>query len=156
MAKRFVFRFETMLKIRRQNEERRQRVVAKRLQQIHEVRERMAAIDQQIHDEERAVMGVQRPGVIDLNQAMRHRHWLGHLHKSNLEAEGRLRYLEAELSQERAALAEAVKQRKILEMLKERQLKRYQQEEDRREANAADEMSTLRFVFDRKTELQTV
>jgi len=149
MAKRFTFRFDTMLKIRKQREDQRKRVVADRLREIGRIQDRMASLHAQIENEVQAIRTGQEPGTIDLQQAMRHRYWLGHLHKNSLEIEARLRYHEAQLAQERAALAEAAKQRRILEKLKERQWNRYLQEEDKRETMEADEMSTIRYVFDR-------
>jgi flagellar FliJ protein len=156
MAKRFTFRLETLLKIRRQREERHQRIVADRLRQIQEVEDQLTAIAHQIQSEEQAIMANQRQGVIDMQQVVRHRHWLGHLHKCALDAKARRGYLEAQLAQERAALAEAAKQRKILDKLKERQWERYRQEQDYQETGEADEMATIRYVFDRRAELEPV
>lgn len=156
MAKRFTFRFDTMLKIRRQREDGQKRVVATRLRQIQQVKDRMSAIEQQIGDEMNAIRAGQERGTIDLQQVMRHRHWVGQLHRSRLESEARLRYHEAQLSQERAALAEAMKQRRILEKLKEQQWERHRQEEERRETRESDELTTVRYVFDRKTEEEVI
>jgi flagellar protein FliJ len=156
MAKRFKFRFGTMLKIRKQREDEQKRVVASRLRQIAQVRDQGQALRQQIQDEIDAIRGSQARGAIDIQQVMRHRHWLGHLHKGVLEADARTRFLEARLAQERAVLAEAVKQRRILEKLRERQWLRYQTEEERREIRESDELSTVRYVFDRHEELSVL
>ncbi len=156
MAKRFVFRLETLLKIRQQREERHQRIVAGRLRQIHQTHRQIADLEQQMRAGQDAIRDNQRPGRIDLQQAIHYRHWIGHLHKNVLEAQAHLGYLEAELVRERAALAEAAKQRKILDKLKERQWQRYRENEDRRDVNEADEMSTVRYVFDRGAKLELV
>ena len=156
MAKRFRFRFGTMLKIRKQREDEQKRVVAERLRQIAQVRDQREALQRQIRDEIDAIRTGQDRGAIDIQQVMRHRHWLGHLHKGVLEAEARQRFLEARLSQERAVLAEAVKQRRILEKLRERQWLRYQKEEERRDVRESDELSTVRYVFDRYEEAAAV
>jgi flagellar biosynthesis chaperone FliJ len=111
----------------------------------------MSALDRQIQEETLALRNAQVPGIIDLQQTIRHRHWLGHLHKNALEAEARHRFLEARLSQERNLLAEAVKQRRILEKLRDRQQEKHTQDEERQTTKAFDEMSTLRYVFN-KTE----
>jgi len=148
MAKRFRFRFDTMLKIRQQREDQHKRIVADRLRQIARGRGQIEAIEGQIRDELDAIRVGQGAGTIDIQQVMRHRHWLGHLHKASLEAEARLRTLEARLSQERAQLAEAVKQRRILEKLKERQHERHRAEEERRETRESDDMTTIRYVFE--------
>lgn len=149
MAKRFTFRFDTMLKIRRQREDEHKRVVADRIRQITQVQAQMASIDRQIRDETGAIRMRQEPGTIDIQQVLRRRHWLSRLHKSALEAEARRRFLEARLAQERAALAQAVKQRRILDKLKERQWLKYLSELQRRETRQSDELATVRYVFDR-------
>jgi flagellar protein FliJ len=148
MAKRFVFRFETMLKIRRQREDQHKRVVAERLSQISARRESLGRLDRQIIDEVNAIRASQEPGKLDIQQTMRHRHWLGHLHKGVLEEQSKVRFLEARLAQERAVLAEAVKQRRILEKLKERQYQRHVTQEEKRETLELDEMATMRYVYD--------
>lgn len=152
MARRFVFRYETLLKIRRQREDHHKRIVAERVRQITQVRDRLASLRGQIGDEEHAIRAGQEPGMVDMQQIIRHRHWLGHLHRSVLESESALRALEGRLAQERAVLAEAVKQRRILEKLKERRLDRHRQDEMRNETAAADDLTTVRFVHDRVDE----
>jgi len=147
MAKRFVFRFETMLKIRRQREDEHKRIVASRIREIARVQDQMASLDRQIHNELAAIRAGQSPGTIDMQQVIRHRHWLGRLHKAVLDSQAWLRFLEARLAQERAALAEAVKQRQVLDKLKQRQWERYRKEQDRLETWLADDLTTVRYVF---------
>jgi len=156
MARQFRFRFATMLKIRQQREDEHKRVVAERLRQIGRTRDHRRALQRQIQDEVAAIRDSQACGSIDIQQVMRHRHWLGHLHKGVLEAEARLRFLEARLAQERAVLAEAVKQRKILEKLKEHQWQRHLREENVRETKESDELATVRYVFDRGVEAEAL
>ena len=156
MAKRFTFRFATMLKIRRQREDEHKRVVAERLRQITQTRDHQLVLERQIRDEVEAIRGSQARGSIDIQQVMRHRHWLGHLHKGVLEADARVRFLEARLAQERVVLAEAMKQRKILEKLEERQWQRHLHEEEIREMKESDELATVRYVFDREAEVRTL
>lgn len=153
MARRFTFRFETMLRIRRQREDEHKRIVAARLREIAGVNRQIGSLQRQIHEEEDAIRTSQMPGTIDLQQAIRHRHWLGHLHRCLVETQGRMRGLESQLAQERAALAEASKQRKILDKLKERQWRRHQMEQERREAKEADEQATLRHAHRNRLEL---
>jgi flagellar FliJ protein len=148
MARRFQFRFETMLRIRRQREDEHKRIVADRLRGITQVREQIASLNGQVEQEMEAIRHGQQPGTIDLQQAVRRRHWLGHLHRAALECEARLRGLEAKLAQERAALAEAARQRRILEKLKERQWEQYVAELERLETKESDEMATIRYAYE--------
>jgi flagellar protein FliJ len=147
VAKRFVFRYETLLKIRRQREDHHKRIVAERVRQIVAARDRLASLHHQISEEQDAIRAGQAPGTIDLQQIVRHRHWLGHLHRNVLDTEGSIRALEGHLAQERAALAEVVKQRKILDKLRERRLERHLHEEQRQETLAADDLTTVRYVY---------
>jgi flagellar protein FliJ len=156
MAKRFIFRFATMLKIRQQREDEQKRVVAERMRQIAQTRDHRQALQRQIQEEVDAIRDSQARGSIDIQQVMRHRHWLGHLHKGVLESDARVRFLEAKLAQERAVLAEAVKQRKVLEKLKERQWQRHVHEEDVREMKESDELATVRYMFDRDAEAEAL
>jgi len=156
MAKRFKFRFDTMLKIRRQREDEKKRVVAARLREIGRAQDRIRSIESQTEQELQAMRNAQTSGRIDLHQAIRRRHWLGHLHKTKLETEAHRRVLEARLAQERVSLAEAAKERRILEKLKEHQWDRYRSEQERAEVKTTDEMTTIRYVFDRRESLQLV
>lgn len=148
MARHFIFRFETMLRIRQQREDEHKRIVGNRLREISQVKERMALIDQQIQAELRTIRISQEPGTIDMLHVTRHRHWLGCLHKAVLDHQARLRFLEAQLAQERAMLAEAAKQRRILQKLKERQWQSFAKEQNRIETGMADDLVTVRYVFE--------
>lgn len=156
MGRRFIFRFDTMLKIRQQREDEKKRVVAARLREISGVQDQIRSIESQREHEVRAMRATQMSGRIDLQQAIRRRHWLGHLHKRRLEADAHRRVLEARLAQERAVLAEAAKDRRILEKLKERQWEHYRSQQERIELKSADEMATLRYVFDRRQPVQII
>ncbi len=150
MAKRFQFRFETILKLRRQREDEHKRIVADRLRQIAQVQDQLASLERQIEQETQAIRRSTSGGTIDLQQTVRHRHWLGHLHKSSLEAQARLRFLEARLAQERTQLAEAVKQRRVIEKLKERQSSAHIKAQERRETLELDELGTVRFAYEHR------
>ena len=71
MAKRFKFRFDTMLKIRRQREDEKKRVVAARLREIGRAQDRIRSIESQTEQELQAMRNAQTSGRIDLQQAMR-------------------------------------------------------------------------------------
>ncbi|HOA72557.1 MAG TPA: flagellar export protein FliJ [Phycisphaerae bacterium] len=147
MAKRFRFRFETLLKLRRQREDEHKRIVGERLAQIAAVREEISRLEQLTRSGVDSVRMFQQAGRIDLQQTMAHRGWIVHLQKASLEAQARLAALEARLAQERAALAEAAKQRRILEKLEERQAHRHELEMRRAEVRTADDLTTTRFVY---------
>ena len=61
MAKRFTFRFDTMLKIRQQREDEKKRIVAARLGEISRVQERIESIESHSQVALRAEAGVVPP-----------------------------------------------------------------------------------------------
>lgn len=145
MPKPFKFRLETVLKLRKQNEDKHKRIVADRIRQLNAVRERMSAQERQIASETEAVRTSRARGTISVEALARGRHWLTHLQRSLLETQGHARVIKAHLAQERSDLARAAKEARALEKLKERQKQRHDQEGRRAETRELDEMSILRF-----------
>jgi flagellar FliJ protein len=146
MAKRFEFRLQTVLRIRKQDEDACKRVVADRLRRIKAVHSEVVALQGQMADEIRAFRQTHAVGRLDMRQVMQHRHWLIHLQQGVLMANSRLAELQRQLEQDRIALTEARKRVRVLEKLKERQHERYRHELNRMEARENDEIgNTLYF-----------
>lgn len=146
MATRFTFRFETLLKLRKQREGQCQRVVAARLRQIVTLQARRAKLEEQIArqaDDFRRSLGA---GSLDVEEVRLSRHWLLKLRERVLQAEAELAGQHAVLAQERAALAEARKTSKILETLRERQHSTFAAQLQRREQQELDELNMTRFA----------
>lgn len=150
MARRFVFKLETLLKLRRQREEQQKRVVAERLRQIAQIRREIAMLDRQIAEQIAAMRGDAGQMRLDVMALARGRLWLSHLQRGRLDADGHLRALEARLAQERAVLSHASKEKKIVEKLKERQYLRYRSDLERQETLAGDELATVRYLRERR------
>ena len=154
MTKRFTFRYGTMLKIRQQREDQHKCMVGDRLRQIGQINRQIDSLHQQIAHEMENIRAGCESGTINIQQAIRRRYWLSHLHKDILELEARLGYHEARLAQERAELTEAAKQRRMLDKLRQNQCHRHNQQEQKRQTGRADDMATVRYVFDRVTALE--
>lgn len=152
MAGRFAFRFETLLRLRKQREDERKRVVAARLRQIGDLMERrnnlLTAIDGQTDSLRSALRG----GTVDVDQVRWGRHWLTHLRRGVLDTDAELSGQRAMLAQERATLVEARKDTEVLARLRERRLEAWNVEAARREQIESDEMNTLRFAHASLTE----
>jgi flagellar FliJ protein len=149
MAKRFVFKLETVLRLRQQREDRQKRVVAERLRQIGQMRGRIAALERQIREQVAGLRADALHTTLDVVGLARNRHYLSRLQRHRLEAQSQLGMLEKRLAQERAVLAHAAKERKVIEKLKERQYARYQKDLARQERIEADDLSTTRYAFRR-------
>jgi len=145
MAKRFRFRLEPVLKLRKQKEDQHRRIVAGRVRQLSEARRRVACIERQITAETEAVRATREKGIISVRGLARGRHWLTHLQRSLLETQNQVGVVEAHLAQERAELARVAKDAKAIEKLRERQERRFLQGERRAEVKELDEMAILRF-----------
>lgn len=152
MAGRFAFRFETLLRLRKQREDERKRVVAARLRQIGDLMERrnnlLTAIDGQTDSLRSALRG----GTVDVDQVRWGRHWLTHLRRGVLDTDAELSGQRAMLAQERATLVVARKDTEVLARLRERRLEAWNVEAARREQIESDEMNTLRFAHASLTE----
>jgi flagellar FliJ protein len=152
MARPFRFRLETVLKLRKQNEDEHKRIVADRVRQLNEVRRRLTQMENQIELEAELVRAGRIRGRIEAQDLARGRHWLSYLQRALLETQDHMRTVEARLDRERAELARAAKEAKALEKLKERQRQRHQAEEKRIERRELDEMAILRFAPPRSSE----
>ncbi len=74
------------------------------------------------------------------------RFWISHLQRGVLEAELRMRNLEKQLTADRTVLAEASKEYRVIETLRDKQLRAHNREQERLETIEADEMAVSRFI----------
>ena len=147
MAASFIFRFETLLRLRKQREDERKRLVAARLRQIADVRQRQDNLARAVEMQSDALRAALREERVDVDQLRWGRHWLTHLRRGVLEVAGELSANRAMLAQERSQLVEARKETQALARLKERQAQAYLSEAARRERIEADDLTTARFAF---------
>ncbi|MBE7505863.1 MAG: flagellar FliJ family protein [Planctomycetia bacterium] len=146
MASRFSFRFETLLKLRKQREEQCRRVVATRLSQIMATQSRRAEIEDQIARQSGAFRRSLKSDMLDVDEVRLSRHWLLKLRQRLFEADAEVAGQHAVLAQERAALAVARKDTKVLETLRERQYSTFVAQVQRREQLELDELNVTRFA----------
>ncbi len=145
MAKRFKFRLEVVRTLRKQKEDKCRRVVAERLRQVNGVRDRMGRLMESLHDEQSVIRSHASPGdgasgVLDMSELRRRHAYVNQLRRSVTDAHGELAKLEAAFEQERARLAEASKDLKVIHKLEERQRARYELGVRRAELAEADEI----------------
>jgi flagellar FliJ protein len=145
MAKRFRFRLEPVLKLRKQKEDEHKRIVAGRIRQLDAIRRRVAHIERQIAAETESIRRVRSGGTISAPELARGRHWLSYLQRCLLETRNHQGVVEAHLARERAELARVAKDAKAIEKLKERKEERFLQDERRAETKELDETAILRF-----------
>jgi flagellar export protein FliJ len=146
MAKKYTFRFETLLRLRRQREDEHKRIVSRRLNEIRLLQQRQDTLLLRIHDQSELTRDALRDRQIDVDLLKFGRHWLIRLRRGVLDTEAQIAAQKAILAQERSSLREALKHRRILSELKERRYRRFTATEARREQAELDETSVIRFA----------
>ncbi len=152
MGKGFAYRLEPLLKLRRRYEDEQKRVVAARLREITVLEQRQQVLEQEIIRQAEAMRQALGRGEVEMEHLRMSRHWMLRLRRGVLETDAAISAERAWLAQERQALAEARKNTRVLERLKERRWEEWRTAWQRREQSELDEMNTLRFTHAALTE----
>jgi len=141
VAKRFRFRLDTLLKVRRLREREAKRKVAAKRAEIA----RLDRLDQQTAQEisrsQAALRQSQQQGSLDLETLVRGRAWIGYLRKTTIERQTLRAALVKELEQFQSEWRQARIQMRILEKLRQRRWDEYVRQRKRREQAEADELA---------------
>lgn len=146
MARRFIFRLETVLRLRRQALEECQRVVADRLRRIAEERALIASCRRRIGAEAEQSRLVRCKASLNVVAVRRHQDHVMYLEQTIEAAQQRIQEHEEHLRRERAELAKASVAVKAIERLKERRYARYLEEVKRAERLEQDELTTQMYL----------
>jgi flagellar export protein FliJ len=146
MAKQYAFRLEPLLKLRRQREDEKKLAVAGRLREIGSLEGRRQTLLGEIQGQTQAMRTWLSGGRLEVNDLRLGRHWLLRLQRGVLETEAQISTQRAFLAQERTELAEARKDTKVLERLKERRRAEYLALLNRREQIELDDLNATRFA----------
>lgn len=139
MARRFRFRLETVLRVRRIGEREAQRRVARKLREIARLDEQNRRTVDQIRQAWEELRGAQRGGRIDPLELARGRAWLAHLRRLVQQRTAHRARLSAELAGLQRELREARIRSRMLETLRERRWNEYRSAAQRREQAELDE-----------------
>ncbi len=146
MARRFDFRLEAVLKLRKQKEDEEKRAVAQRVREMSKLQDHLMTLNEQIAAEIRKARENAVHAHLDTSDMSKRRFWISHLQRGVLEAESRMRNLEKQLTADRTVLAEASKEYRVIETLRDKQVQEHNREQTRLETIEADEMAVSRFV----------
>lgn len=152
MAQRYKFRLETLLRLRQQREDEKKRVVASRLRKIRTLEQHKQVLETRIAQQTEVIRDLLVQERMDVDELKAGRHWMIRLRRGVLEADGALASNRAILAQERADLANARKETKVLERLKERQQEAFVAEIERQDRIEADDLNVTRFAHARLLE----
>lgn len=142
---RFEFKYETLLRHRRNVEDQRQRELAQLM------RSRMILVDQlhqaqQTVRQSRAQLSESLVGRVDLSRIAQFAGYSQQETSRGRQIVQRLAEYERRIADARQTLADAMRQRKALELLRDRQHEQWQREQQRRESAELDELATQRYV----------
>ncbi|MGA2081773.1 MAG: flagellar export protein FliJ [Holophaga sp.] len=146
MARRFRFRLESLLRLRRSLEENAQRGLARALAQLDQARTRLAQLRQDRMEalESRSLP----PGQpVDLERWRAVERWVLALERRIVAAGEDVKEAEVKVAAARQDLVRAHRARLMLERLKERRQEQHAIEQLREEARELDEMAVLRYRF---------
>ena len=143
MAKRFVWRLETVLRHRLRKEEQRQQDLAEALTQLsreQSARSELIDLQNQCKDDLRQ----RQSGRLYLADLVQINAYLGDLDRKHQETDGRIAQAQQVVTEQRENLAQAVRERQVLENLKDRDYQIYRKAEQKRDQAAMDEIASRR------------
>ncbi len=144
MAKKFRFRFEPMLKVKEHREKERQRELAETLTKVQDQKASLMKMDTKRlntmeHHRSKLV------GRVSMAEALVCSRYLLRLKRERMASSELLRGMEREAESRRQKLVEAARERKVYDLLKEKQQMRHRQGLDKDEQKALDEVATNNF-----------
>ena len=149
MAKKFKFRVESVLKMREQAEQRALRAMADASGKVAEIENRIRDMRARVADQNRLVREGVLTGSVNVQYMSLYRRHVMALNRRMIELGRDLHEAAVELANRRAEALEAVKQRKVLTKLKDRQLAKYMKELERDELRQTDDMTLMRIGHQR-------
>ena len=137
----FTFQLDPVLQQRKLVEEQRQRELATVQAEYAELEARLRALDQEVRTSEADLRSNRLTGRLDLSFLAAHRRFTIAMQRRAVALAQQMAAVRKRVDDARAALAEAAKQRKILEKLREKRKAQWSEEINRKELAALDEIS---------------
>ena len=139
---RFVFKLEGVLRQREHLERRRRRELAVANAQLQSLQAELRALNDDLQQIGQEMRQSHLTGRLDLSLLTAHRRYVLGMQRKAANLVQRLALAQRQVDAARQVLAEAAKQRRIIEKLRERQYERWQAEMALREAVEMDEITT--------------
>lgn len=141
----FVFKLEPLLRHRRLTEDQRQRDVAQLLRQRMILQTQLRTARETVRQGQREG-AEQRVGRVDVMGVRRHAAHASEIAGRTAQLERKLASMDQEVEQAREKLLHATRQRKVVELLRERHRERWVREQARRETAELDEAAMQRYM----------
>jgi flagellar FliJ protein len=137
----FVFHLEAVLTQREHVERQRQRELAIVQSQFAKLEGELRALNERVTTATEDLRQNHLTGVIDLAFLAAHRRFIAATQRQAMAMVQRMAVVRRDVEAAQLALAEAAKQRKVIEKLKERQFERWRAEQSRKELAELDEVN---------------
>ncbi len=137
---RFHFNLSGVLEHRKNIEEKKQRALAAILAEMQRLKNDLADLDQTARIAVADLRENRLTGRLDLSFLAAHRRFTGSVQRKALAIAQKMALVQRQIDEARASLADAAKQRKIIEKLRERQLHRWQDQQQRQENQELDDI----------------
>lgn len=138
---RFIFQLEPLLKHRQMIEDQAQRALAMGMRQRMILENELRRHQETIRDDKQ-LMGQSLMGQVDVPRIRQHAMHVGQVAVRAQEIGFRMVELHHRIEQARGELVQAMQQRKAVELLRDKQLRRWKREQNRRETSQLDELAT--------------
>jgi len=146
-VKKFNFRLQPLLRLRKQQEDDKKRVVGNLLAQINEQQQQALELSQNIKTQGDKLKEQYAAGCVDLEWVSHYYRFVSHTRMAINQRILNVTEIQKKLTVARNELAEAAKQMKILEKLKEKQKKRYDRKLKQMENAQTDEIGANAFTW---------
>jgi len=137
---RFKFQLEGVLEHRKNIEEEKQRALAMVFAEMQRLKIELSDLDQVARGAVADLRQNRLTGPLDMSFLAAHRRFTGSVQRKALAIAQKMALVQRQIEEARANLAEAAKQRKIIEKLRERQLERWQSQQHRQEMDELDDI----------------
>ncbi len=135
----FTFKLDGVLQLRKRAEQQAQRTVAERARAAQQLSDELTALNDNLVAATNELRGGRLVGSVDVAYLAAHRRFTTDVTRQGATLMQKLALAEREVCEARSLLAEAVKQRRVLETLREKHHARWKAEQQKRELNEADE-----------------
>ena len=137
----FVFQLEGALRQRKQLERMKQREMAVVQAEMNKLQDQLRALEGTVQTATADVRGNRLTGVLDMSFLAAHRRFMIATQRQSMELVQKMALVQRQLDEARLAVAEAAKQRKVIEKLREKQFERWKAERSKKELAELDEVS---------------
>ncbi|GAB6165422.1 flagellar export protein FliJ [Thermostilla marina] len=142
----FRFRLEPVQRLREHVRDQRRAELAQALEAMELVEQKQRELAEELERATKLQREAAKPGSIDVDTIMAVRRYQTALYAQAAQLQQQAAAIAEEIERRREALAQADREVRILEKLRERQLERHRSEEKRRETKLMDETAAQRYL----------